>query len=616
MTRRQRVPAAGLVKSEGFVNPYTFVPLPSAASARSEPTSHRTFTGRSGLIHVEIETLTPLLIGGDRVAATTGQPATVKPIRVGETYVIPPTTLKGLVRSMVEVMTGSCLRNFDLTRRFTRRALAEGEALNHAFVVHSVGDDCIELRFAAAYKLQIRNEHRTYVNDLPDLEDGQIVKVALLAHGMATLYQGGVEAILKLSDVRGADPAVKFRRNQYVVKEEGAVVQLQLADTVGRKGTGLNLVEAYNAAWADAIAAESPRKEGESDPKKVWCAEQLEGCSDEDRKKWGRRWTRHQLQAGDVVWADSADANRITILGASRIGRRAGQLASAAVPDEFHACSDLDNLCWSCRMFGMVAGKRQEDDRSAAFAGHVRFGWSTLLGSSPKLVPLQLPALSSPKPANGWYLLPGSAGENQRWDGPTNLLEIAGSKLYLHKRKVSPRHGEHPDQCADVNALDREVKFTAVLRYDNLSDAELGSLVAALDPRHLETVDKRFTRAALKVGMGKSVGLGSIRCSVAVDEVDRKARYSGLSDNHARRLNQHEIAALVAAFTKNLVENGVVGHWPALAAALDFDLVADKRVTYPPGKREPHEHFEWFGKNRGQALAQPEQIADGSRQKD
>ncbi len=371
------------------------------------------------------------------------------------------------------------------------------------------------------------------------------------------------------------------------------------------------LAKAYNDAWADAIKAEGGLEE-------VWCAEQLEGCTEEDRKKWGKRAARHVLRAGDVVWADSDQPESITRIDASQIGRRAGHPAEAAVPAEFRACTDPNDLCWSCRMFGMVAGERQADDRSASFAGHVRFGWAELNTVAPKLVHLQLPALSSPKPANGWYLLPREEdGKNQRWDAKDDLLEIAGSKLYLHKKSVTQRQGEHPDQCADVNALPSGVKFTALLRFENLSDAELGSLVAALDPRQLARDDDRFKGAALKVGMGKPVGLGSIRCSLEVDEVDRKKRYQGLSDDHVTRLQKAEIDRLVDAFLTGLRDGDTVvdGHWPALAAALDFDLASGVQVTYPPGPRKtPHEHFNWFGDHRQDALAQPEQLAAGRRQ--
>ncbi len=163
MTRVKRTAAAGLASTGGFVNPYTFVPLPTAASPRHAPISHRTFTGRSGRITVEVETLTPLLIGGEREAATTGRAATVSPIRLGDKYVIPATTLKGMVRSMVEVMTGSCLRNVDLTRRFTRRAVV-GEALRCAYIACQLPTGLIGLQTVDKYKL---DELRTCDTPVP-----------------------------------------------------------------------------------------------------------------------------------------------------------------------------------------------------------------------------------------------------------------------------------------------------------------------------------------------------------------------------------------------------------------------------------------------------------------
>lgn len=93
------------------MNPYDFVPYPSEREVeRTTPTDHDTFAGRSGRLDCELEALSPLLVmsSEQRAESDRNHPGVFMQTTDG-TYIIPGTSLKGLVRSVFEVLLPSCV---------------------------------------------------------------------------------------------------------------------------------------------------------------------------------------------------------------------------------------------------------------------------------------------------------------------------------------------------------------------------------------------------------------------------------------------------------------------------------------------------------------------------
>ncbi len=83
---------------ENFWNPYRWVTLSNRPSTHDTPHYHHTFSALSGQLWCELEALTPLLIGDRRVPIQF-----VRHAHNGQPY-IPGTSLKGAIRSLVEVL--------------------------------------------------------------------------------------------------------------------------------------------------------------------------------------------------------------------------------------------------------------------------------------------------------------------------------------------------------------------------------------------------------------------------------------------------------------------------------------------------------------------------------
>lgn len=97
----------------GFINPYNFVRLGAAcrtAEMCSEPPSHEKFAGLSGEIVCELEVITPLCVAERPKTDEEDETSRTKPFfRLDGEPCIPATSLKGMIRSVAEALTDSCM---------------------------------------------------------------------------------------------------------------------------------------------------------------------------------------------------------------------------------------------------------------------------------------------------------------------------------------------------------------------------------------------------------------------------------------------------------------------------------------------------------------------------
>jgi len=85
---------------ETFWNPYRLVPIRKEV-ARATPLTDERFSGRSGILHCQLENLTPLFVGKNR-----GYPSRF--LTRGDQPIIPGSSLKGALRSLAEIVGGGC----------------------------------------------------------------------------------------------------------------------------------------------------------------------------------------------------------------------------------------------------------------------------------------------------------------------------------------------------------------------------------------------------------------------------------------------------------------------------------------------------------------------------
>ncbi len=88
-------------QGETYWNPYRMVPMREPIN-RQAPTPHHRFTGISGRLHCRLENLTPLFVA----RGNTGEPRPF--MECNGKPVIPGSSLKGMLRSLAEIVGGGC----------------------------------------------------------------------------------------------------------------------------------------------------------------------------------------------------------------------------------------------------------------------------------------------------------------------------------------------------------------------------------------------------------------------------------------------------------------------------------------------------------------------------
>lgn len=176
---------------------------------------------------------------------------------------------------------------------------------------------------------------------------------------------------------------------------------------------------------------------------------------------------------------------------------------------------DSKNIDFSEAIFGIVQGKKQ-------IAGRVFFE-DAVLDNEPDVntfLPIEKITLLGPNPTTVQHYLKQDGGELKHYDDDDAV--IRGHKLYWHKSTrdwQGNRVDFRPKITDKIRAVDKGQTFTAKIRFDNLHNEELGALLFALDLPD---------GCCHKLGRGKPLGLGSLDVKPELYLSNRQERYTAL----------------------------------------------------------------------------------------
>lgn len=133
--------------------------------------------------------------------------------------------------------------------------------------------------------------------------------------------------------------------------------------------------------------------------------------------------------------------------------------------------------------------------------------------------------LSSPKPTTFQQYLVQNSTERKQLNHYNSNSSIRGYKYYWHKSGEKEKWAQtdekliekNPKLYTTIQPVKPGTQFRSKIRFENLSDEELGALLFALD------LPKGFGH---KLGMGKPLGLGSISVTPTLYLSDIKKRYT------------------------------------------------------------------------------------------
>ena len=162
------------------------------------------------------------------------------------------------------------------------------------------------------------------------------------------------------------------------------------------------------------------------------------------------------------------------------------------------------------------------------------------------------------------YLKQKMTGELNHWD--SDGVQIRGYKMYWHNaapdwqandNELKLDRGKTPDKrlTKEMTPLSKGNKFTAKIRFKNLNAIELGAFMMIFDLDGLKT-------AAYKIGQGKPFGFGSVKITPKLFIEDETA-YTELfdADGWKNPCREENPAAYLDSFKKYVAEKNISKIW-------------------------------------------------------
>lgn len=545
-----------------------------------------------GRIVCSLTTETPMFIGADKEKDT--EPAEIHNYRLNGQFAIPATSLRGMISSLAEAAGNSAMRVLT-DGLLSFRKTADDALRNLGMVIVDKNNKWFVVRMNSAVKLKHAYtgsgmkefieacqswspEHNRvyYLNENPGEFD---VPQDSYSEGMKP-------GILRILGKDGRTEELENKKHELFIpippkyvdtqfntfdyrtyKQDFAARAMALPDAVKERYEQLadqrSLTQKNKKEFKEDSACQSVK----------WLPFHLKGAKREYNEE--HKICKLPLREYDLVYYD-AKGREVKELAFSSIWR--GRVEADAdkpqkvysfIPDDLHPFNNgRTRISPAELLFGFTElnpdGSSKNADDALAFAGKVRVSAATfpdypqddreLLDDEITLKALSTPKL--PSPALYFRSIDGSGNDYfGKQDLNRNDHAVKGRKYYLHalrtndgkEQKLCPKgepangqnanppwktHDEQENKKLKVKIkpIQKDKTFYFHLDFNNLTRWELGMLCYALRPadsfRH-------------RIGMGKPIGLGSVKVDIAaLQTIDRKRRYSENSIDD-ERYNQH-----------------------------------------------------------------------------
>ncbi len=555
--------------------PYNFVRLPEKVVLVDPPPDQDIYTGYTGYIDCEMETLSPVYIRGmatpemvkkraelDAVAearSRSGQRLSpqereardekerqLKELKapffnLNGQPIIPGSSLRGLIRSIVEIISYSKIRWVGTEPTFSFRAVADpGNDPLKEMYKQIIGNNASHVR--AGYLVQRGEDWAIQPAMVPS-------DLGLLGGGT---YLKVKEWILKTANLPGYRDFSDsdYRPGYYEVSFETEVT----TDKNGKSFTAITLIGPRSVAFTNkgvlvcsgnmretnhqgqealrknhALVLEaSAKSELLIDHQAVIDYQRsLSVFQRENLRAWNDNGERGCLKDGAPVFYVQPRCGEKVVY----IGHNPNLRIPMRFPGMDHASNPLDFVPLELRTEGLVDfadaifGWTPEPggNRKESCAGRVFFSDAFLrtpgLDIWYKPEPITPHVLSGPKATTFQHYLVQDKDLGHHPDSKSGLAhygtlhtdtQIRGRKYYWHKGskpdiEATDKEREHESQLTRIKPLRKGVRFGFHVYFENLRPDELGAVVWALRPRGKS--DETFIH---KIGMGKPLGMGAV----------------------------------------------------------------------------------------------------------
>lgn len=572
-----------------FLNPYFYISLPDKKTI-VDISDEKTFTGK---ITYLLQTKTPLFIPNSSCehAFTTEKPEhksydfySYSELKNGEADedvkepVIPGSEVRGMLRSVYEAVTGSCMSSVNDKELITER-MNPHSALE-PFLLKREGKKIYLLPACAVYldKESVRNCY-----------DGQL------------LYYSGFKWKNNrrfLSGHFSEKYSEKNNKKGYLLKGE--------IDPKGIEET----MKKYSAIFFEKKGDKKPFEKILYDELLQKSMTDILDAYEKDSKsyvEYRKRYTEFLKGRGEpyfpVYYGKTENDSYISPAAITK--RIFKHKVSDLLGEEFSACRSKENLCPACRLFGMANEKAKISSKLRFSDARLHMDNYVLEELYMKKITLQ--ELSGPKIANAQMYLkrPEDAVEwnydfwlDSKRQYHVEQATINGRKFYWHHVNPKLYQAEENERNVTIRPLNPKTIFQGEIYFEHITKGQLQQLIYLCDI-------SREGKQGYKLGMGKPLGLGSIAIEVQnitfrkLDwekeclYIEETVDFSKKEERRANKADTYEEAGF-------LTENHIGKQFELLT---EFETAKGCTISYPYTDNQVNdmvmeEGFKWFEANK------------------
>lgn len=455
-----------------FYNPYAFVPINNQVYLLNDTEKQELEqvhdipfqNGFSGKIKVDFEAITPLCVKN----------AVQDNANIDGQYYIPGTSIKGMIRSVFEIITKSNLRNGIANARYSMRDLRNNDyelkstnkPQKSGFLIQLNGNFFIVECFSTPYKYE-------------DIERDEEIYGLKNCRTIAEKYRKLSSHIVEYKDERGTYFCMWFFSGFMNNKEHEFLFDIPSL-TKGTKFIPLEDAEYQDFRFVHEI-------ENENEAWKFWKKKlknysSIEEIIDDGYKGIVPCFYRTQTKAGHLCVKD---------LGFAFLYRQPYPHKMHDFLPESHIESGID---FAQSIFGYVQG-------NSALRGRVQFGNAFI--QTPQFASPQTFILGSPKPTFYPFYIEQNTTKLATFFSST--ARLSGYKRYLVHPEAMQGNIAPSKVTATFKPLSAGTKFTTIITFQNLRDYELGALLAAIS--FCQKQDTCFH----SLGFAKPFGYGKLK---------------------------------------------------------------------------------------------------------
>lgn len=545
-------PSKKSISSDNFVAraPYNFVPINVSVVKAPDTPSFDTYSDKhfTGYIECDLQTLTPIFVGdsltekelaenvskkgkgdSDEKKRTINNPDFFSP---ANKIRIPGSSLRGMVRNLVEVVSWSKFGFFE-NKNLYYRSFADVSSVRDEYMETICPKDATgrsNYKMFAGYLKKEGFEYYIYpAKKYPNGSQHQRVTRDEVKSRLKSINENYSEfRYYELSNgehiiVSGAMP----RKKDWII------------NAIDSEGKGIEIPD------EDIDSYKLDENRGRNLPKGKKVPNLIEKCDD------GNKY----VPCFYVTWVDKKGNSRVSF-GHTGMFR----ISYTKSIEEHLPPAHINNKItdFATAIFGAnLDNKKNNEENNTSVSGRVFFEDACLKNpdENPLIEKKTSQILLGPKSTSFQLYLEQDSTNKKRLRHYNSDAWIRGNKFYWHKSGEKwEREGLDPTAPPkDIDTVMRPVKpkteFKFRIRYENLSRKELGTLLFAL---------KLPDGCAHKIGMGKPIGLGSVKITPHLFVSDRKARYSNLFDGinwelGEKEQNKEEIEGFIVAFEKEIM---------------------------------------------------------------